>query len=80
VTPGETLGVVSQSYPDEPYIDRLPQTSQPTVTMRGHLILGQDAGRAHLSRKQTQPLFFTKGGWQLILMALLPWTTQALLG
>jgi len=33
--------------PDEPYIDPPAQSRQPPVTVPGHLILGQEAERAH---------------------------------
>jgi hypothetical protein len=47
----------------------------------GHLILGQDTEGAQTGLEPRERyLVLHQGGWQLILMALLPWTTQALVG
>jgi hypothetical protein len=92
VTPGETPGggiplvvvrdrAADEPYTDEPYIDRLPQSSQLPVTVPGHLILGQDTEGAQTGLEPRERyLVLHQGGWQLILMASLPWTTQALVG
>ena len=48
MTPGKTLGVVSQwvviraRAPDHPHVDRLTQPPQLPVTMPGHLMLGEE--------------------------------------
>jgi hypothetical protein len=78
--------IVRDRAPDEPYTDEPTsiaclKSSQLPVTVPGHLILGQDTEGAHTGLEPRERyLVLHQGGWQLILMALLPWTTQALVG